>query len=320
MRATRCFALTGALLGLLLMAGAAQAQDWKGRGRVQGIVTDENNKPLEGAKITAYFKGDETQGPPPVFSDKKGRWAIGGLATGDWNILVDKEGLKGAQTVTRVIAESSSPAPALRVSLKAFTQEEIKAAAPPEDGPAQFIEKGNAAMLESKFADARGWYEKALAGIEDKTVHPPILRGIARTYFEEGQKDKALQTLKDSLVVVPDEQDTLRLLVTLLLADGKEAEANEYKARIQGDFKVDPNSLLNLGIARFNENKTDEALTYFEQVIAENPDMADGYYYRGLAYLNKNKLPEAKADFEKLLAIDANHAKAAEVREILKSL
>ena len=70
----------------------------------------------------------------------------------------------------------------------------------------------------------------------------------------------------------------------------------------------------------YNEGKMAEALTEFNKVVGENPNLPDAYYYRGLAYLASGKSAEAKADFQKLLDLDPKHANADEAREFLKSM
>ncbi|HEX4952527.1 MAG TPA: tetratricopeptide repeat protein [Thermoanaerobaculia bacterium] len=305
------------LVGLLLLGSSVEAQDWAGRGRLQGIVTDQDRNPIAGAKVTLYLNA-EGNGPKPLITDKKGRWSTLGLATGTWTVLIEAEGFKIAEGAARVLSEGIGPGETLRVSLNPIPKELIEATK--AESPAGMIERGNALMMERKFAEARAEYEKAIAAIEDTASHPAILRGIVRTYYEEGKKAEAMETLQRALTVAPDDQDSLKLIVTILLNDGKEAEAAPYKARITGEFKVDPNSLLNLGIQKFNEGKTAEALVYFEQVVADNPGLPDGYYYRGLCYLNQNKTAEAKADFQKLLELDPNHPRAAEAKDFLAAL
>lgn len=307
------------VLGLTVLAtSAVSAQDWAGRGRVQGIVTNAEKEPVIGAKVTLTLKGEEGQGPPPVATDKKGRWSVLGLATGDWTIVIEAEGYKAAETVHHVVAESVGPGQTLRVTLNPIPKEVAQADQGPN--PRAMIERGNALMQEQKWADARTEFQNAMAAIEDKTIHPGIMRGIARTHFEEGHPDLAFKTLEEALAIVPDDQETLRLVVTILMAQGKEAEAATYKSRIVGDFKVDANSLLNLGIQKYNAGDVEGASGYFERVVAENPDLPEGYYYRALVYLNQGKNAEAKADFQKMLALAPDHPKAAEVKEFLAAL
>jgi tetratricopeptide (TPR) repeat protein len=91
-------------------------------------------------------------------------------------------------------------------------------------------------------------------------------------------------------------------------------------AKLPQGAKVDADTLINVGIKYYNQKQLDKALEQFNRVVAENPEMAEAYYYRGLVYLNKNKVPEAKADFKKLLEIDPKSKYANEVREYLKAL
>ncbi len=298
-----------------LVAVPAEAQDWAGRGRLQGQIKDPEGQPVEGAKITLTLND---KGPAPISTDKKGRWSMLGLATGNWTIKIEKEGFKVSEGNARVISEGVGPGTPIQITLNYIPKEAAQAEQGPD--PNAMIERGNAYMVEQKWAEARAEFQNAIAEIKDPTIHPAILRGISRTYHEEGNTAQAMKTLQDILALAPEDQETLKLVVTLLMADGKEEEAKTYQARIVGDFKVDPNSLLNLGIQHYNAGRITEAADYFERVVAENPDQPEGYYYRALVFLNQGKNAEAKADLEKLLALAPDHAKAAEAKEFLAVL
>jgi tetratricopeptide (TPR) repeat protein len=129
----------------------------------------------------------------------------------------------------------------------------------------------------------------------------------------------AVETLKTVLAEAPDDPEALRMIVDRLVVLHRTEEAQQYMARMPATG-VDPNTLLNLGINAYNDNKLEEAQAKFDEVIVAKPDWADAYYYRGLAYLAQGKSPEAKADFEKVLALDPNHQFASDCREFLKSL
>lgn len=302
---------------LLFGAAAVGAQDWAGRGRLQGIVTDAEKNPIEGAKVTLYL-GEEGRGPELILTDKKGRWAVIGLATGDWTFVIEAPGYKATEGVLNVISEGIGPGQTVRVTLNPLPKEVLEAAEGPD--PRQMIERANALLLEEKYAEARTEYEKAIAEIEDPQVHVPILRAIANTYYGQGQPDEAIETLEKALAIATDDQESLKLMVTLLVNEGREEEAESYKARIAGGFKLDPNTLLNQGIEEYNAQAYDTALEYFDQVVAENPELPDAFYYRGMVYLAQGKAEEAKADFQKLLELAPGHPKAAEAKEFLEAL
>ena len=333
-----------ALLLLLLSSLPLAAQDWVGRGRVQGIVTDEAGQPIDGAKITLRL-GDqavkaESPGPPAIMTDKRGRWSKLGLAGGTWGVLIEKAGYITSEGRMKV-DESGPPAPPVTVKLKPLPKEQAQQQEQPKE-PSKAskanaaILEGNAAMQQDKYGEARESYEKALALLDptkpdEASVYVAVQRAVASTYYREAgqaktkeakaQKvDQSIATLKKGLEVKPDDADTLQLLVNVLVDAGREAEAQTYMAKLPQGTKIDPERLLNLGIKYYNEKKIDKALEEFDRVVKENPDLAEAYYYRGLVYLNKGKVPEAKADFQKLLTLDPNNKFAKEAQEYLKNL
>lgn len=311
------------LLMLLLLAGLpASAQRWAGKGRLHGEIKDDQGRPIEGAQVwlrlgdAAIDPSNPGDGPKPVTTNKNGKWSILGLAQGAWRVLILKEGFLPSEGNVKVY-ESGAPPPAIIVSLKPMSAAQASA----QKGPSvlDVIEEGNQLLTQEKYPEARAAYEKALAQLEPEN-HPAILRGIARTWFQEKQPDRAVAVLEQALQIKPDDAESLRLIINLLVAQGKEKEAAEYMARLPQGETVDPATLLNIGIKYYNEGKMEEALSEFNRVVGENPNLPDAYYYRGLAYLASGKTAEAKADFQKLLELDPKHANADEAREFLKSM
>lgn len=326
MRQTKLFLFLFIVVGLLASTLPLSAQAWAGRGRVQGEVRDESGKPIDGARITLR-KGTErvdpnADGPKPITTNKNGKFSFLGLAGGPWGILIEKEGYLPSEG--QVPVNEFTVAQPINIALKKPSQEmQQKATEASGNAKAKVaIEEANALLGQSKFADARARYEQALALLEvdDPILKSSIQRTIARTWFEEGKTDQAIDTLKKSLEVKPDDVETLQLLSTLLVSAGRETEAEAYMAKLPAGTKVDPNSLLNLGIKLYNEKDLTGALDKFDRVVKDNPDLATAYYYRGLTYLGLNKSAEAKADFQKLLELDPNNPNAEEAREFIKSL
>jgi tetratricopeptide (TPR) repeat protein len=311
------------LWALLAASLPAAAQSWAGQGRLQGEVRDEQGKPVEGAKITLRQGTDHVDpakdGPKQVVTDKHGKWSILGLTSGPWGILIEKEGFMLSEGQVKV--NEYAIAQPLIVTLKIPPKQTPKEPSKNELAKAA-IEQGNADLEAGKHAEARAQYEKALSllDIPDPSLKVSIQRAIAKTYYEEKQPDKAIETLKQSLELAPNDAETLQLLVGLLVAQNKEEEAKVYMARLPQGVKIDPAARLNIGIKAYNDRKLDEALKQFDQVVQENPNLPEAYYYRGLVYLNLNKTKEAKADFQKLLEMDPKNEHANDAREFLKSM
>jgi len=313
------------LVTLLVIAGApALGQSWAGRGRLQGAVKDEGGKPVQGVKITLR-KGTErvdpkTDGPASITTDKNGKWSILGLANGPWGILLEKEGYMPSEGAVQV--NEFGVAQPINVTLKLPPKEVVEQAEKQSAGgqAKAAIERGNALLSEGKLAEARASYQEGMAKLEDKSVHPAILRAIADTYYRENQLDKAIDSVKAALALAPDEVPSLQLIVSYLVAANREAEAQTYMAKLPQGTAIDPNTVLNLGIKAFNEGKMDQALAEFERVVQENPNLAEPYYYRALVYLNQGKNPQAKADLQKLLELDPNNKYAKDAKDMLKEL
>lgn len=311
------------LLMLLLLAGLPVfAQSWAGRGRMQGELKDEQGKAVEGAQIWLRM-GDNPidpdnpgDGPKPVTTNKYGKWSILGLAQGTWRVLITKDGYLASEGQVKVL-EGGAPPPPIVTTLRLIPKEAKQAAKGNE--ALEALDRGNQLLTQEKYAEARVEYEKAIAQL-DPANHPPILRGIARTYYQEKNPAKAVETLQQALAIKPDDVESLKLIVNLLVAQGKEKEAQEYMAKLPQGSTVDPATLLNIGIKYYNEGKMPEALAEFERVVKENPTLPDAYYYRGLVYLATGKSAEAKADFQKLLELDPNHPNAKDAQDFLKSL
>ncbi len=315
------------LLVLVLAGAPVWGQSWAGKGRLQGQIKDESGKPVEGAVITLR-KGDgqvdpKADGPKQITTDKNGKWSTLGLAGGTWGVLIEKPGFLPSEGQLKV--NEYAVAQPLNITLKVPSKQQVQQAqAEQKDSPAALakaaLENGNNLLAQGKYAEARTSYETGMSKLEDKTLYPSIYRAIADSYYKEGKTDQAIDTLKKSLELAPDDPDTLKLIVTLLASSNREVEAKAYMAKLPQGTQMDPAIGLNIGIKAFNEGKMDAALKEFNEVIAGNPGLADAYYYRAMVFLGKSQNPQAKADLQKLLELEPDSKFAKDAKEFLKEL
>jgi Tfp pilus assembly protein PilF len=314
---TPIVAPVGALLLLVAAAVPARAQDWSGRGRVNGVVTDEaTKKPIAGAQVTLRRGDAPDAGPALIKTDKKGHWGYLGLAGGAWAVRIEAEGYVPSEGSIKV--DEFGVNPQIQISLRTMAS-----VAPKEDAALTALQKtldtADSLLQQKKPAEARAEYEKALPELEGNN-RAIVLKRIATAQMLEGNDAGAVDTLKQALEINPADEVALKLIVDRLIVLKRDDEAQQYIARMPAGAALDSNTMLNQGINDYNAGKYPEAIAKFEQVVAAKPDFADAYYYRGLAQLASGKTVEAKADFEKVLALDPNGEHAAECKDFLKSL
>jgi len=318
------------LLMIFLVAAGVPAwgQSWAGKGRLQGQVKDESGKPVEGATITLRVGTGQVDpkadGPKPLTTDKNGKWSTLGLTSGPWGVLIQKPGFMDSEGQVKV--NEYAVAQPLVVTLKAPAKEVMQQAQKQNTQASEAksaLERGNALLQEGKYAEARAAYDEGMNKLSPEERAPlqtQVNLAVADAFYKEGKTDQAIETLKKTLAITPDDPDTLKLIVNLLAASGKEEEAKTYMAKLPQGTQIDPAISLNVGIKAFNAGKMDAALKEFNDVIAGNPNLPEAYYYRAMVYLGKQQNKEAKADLQKLLQLDPNNKFAADAKEFLKEI
>lgn len=305
---------------LLFTATAGVAQDWKGRARITGTVTDEAGEPIPTATVTLRLDG---RGPDPIQVNKKGKWSYLGLVGGNWNVTIEAPGYDVSEGVMPL-----SQAAANKPLLKSLKKAGSSLAA---SDPAAAAAAAAAAEASSKLSEAGSLIDAGdlaggravlneIVGTLDTTRQAPIYLAIAQTYLQEENVDEAIATMEKGLAIDPNHGETLSLISTILVNEGRAEEAQAYIDRMPEGVKIDPTALLNQGIEKYNAGDVDGALAQFETIVAEYPEYPEGIYYRGLCYLAKGNTDGAKADFTKFLEIAPDHAKAAEAKDFLNYL
>ena len=320
-------AMSATLLALLV-ALTASAQAWRGTGRLEGKVVDQNGNPIKGAKVTIVTAKGTNGGPAPFTTDAKGKWVAGGLMSGQWLVDVEAEGFLVRKTNASVseversrpmtiqlepkpVEKPAEPEPAARESIQVGGVDispEIAAA----------IEAANGFMKEQKWKEAAAEYEKAVAVL---TTNTQLKAALARAYYGAGELPKAIASLQEVHAADPNHVVYATLLADMLLESGDLAAGQKILAALPAGSLTDPNTIINLGVRFVNNNKPEEAFKYFNDAVTLAPDFAPAYYYRGLANIQLKKMKEAKADLEKVVALSpADSAEAQDAKDLLAQI
>ncbi|MCP4661251.1 MAG: tetratricopeptide repeat protein [bacterium] len=227
MNITTRVSLIVVILGLLAL-NVVSAQIWKGQGRANGVVVDEDGKPIEGAKVTLSWPDAPGEGPESTVTSRKGKWAVLGLAAGRWNLTIEAAGHITSNGWADVVI---GPGQLIRVQLRPLEEVSPLFTAGKPSTIIDWIEKGNSLLDQGRTSEARAEYRKALGALP-RERHPELLRTVARTYFLEKQPEEAATTLKQALVIAPGDSVSRQLLLAVLEGLQRGDEARSWLSRL----------------------------------------------------------------------------------------
>jgi tetratricopeptide (TPR) repeat protein len=298
------------ILALVLLPVAAGAQEWRGMGRIAGKVVDDSGKPIADVTVKAMLPSAGNQGPQSK-SNARGDWTVAGVSRGEWALDFIKEGYE-TKSVSVSLAEGQ------RIPAMEIVMTKAAVVADPNVEIKEKLTEASRLMNAKQFAQARAIYEELSTRYPQVTQFRPL---IARTYYGEGDKARAIEHLRAAAEKDPENVEVKLLLGNILIEVGKQEEGQQVLASVDESKVKDPTVYLNVGIAMINEGKHADAVTWFEKAIARFPGHADAYYYRGISKLSLGDRPAAKADLEKFLSLappDAPEIKMA--KQILEGI
>jgi tetratricopeptide (TPR) repeat protein len=253
----------------------------------------------------------ERGGGTTVKTDKKGRWAIGGIAAGTWHIDFELAGYASRRVSVSLPSESSRLAP-LEVKL----DKEAAAGVSPEASRA--LESAEAAYKEGHFAEARTQYAALLALRPD--LAPRIHQQIGFSWIQEKQYPKAVEELDLVLAAEPDNAQIRAIAAQAALEGGMAEKGRQLLAGLSEGVIKDPDVYFNIGVNFVNAGLTEDAVQYFTRAISLDAAYVDGYFQRALAYLKLGRNAESRVDFERVLSLAPDGPQAPLARKALQQL
>ena len=312
-----------ALLAGVLLATAVSAQVWAGRGRLSGTVEDPDGNPVEGASVKLTLEG---AGPDDATTNRRGRWALAGLRSGDWTALVSKAGYIPTEHAVFINEyATSSDRVVLRTTLEpgGSSMTDGSAAGLVDDEAAEaarkLLESGNALIGQEDFEGAIAAFDGALPSLPDG-AKAAVLITIAQNQVRLERDEEAVASLEQALALAPDNVNALQLMSRRLTVMGRAEEAKAFLERLPEDLQADPEILLREGVDLYNKNDLEGALAKFDALVEAAPDSADAYYYRGLANMATGQNEAAAADFRRLLELQPEGEKAEEAKQFAEYL
>lgn len=306
--------LVFAAVAMVLAGTPALAQDWAGSGRVKGTVVDTDGNPVADAQVIYRLLADPESGPPPMTTNKKGKFSMLGLKGGTWVVRVEADGYIPWSSPEPVEVFSTGVSPIVEAVLEALPKEVLVARGRAEANA--FLKAGDELL---KGGDAPGAREQYSLSLEllDEVDFPVVYTAIANTYLEEGDLRAAEAEADRALAIDEGWVEAIKVKCAIAAAEGRLAEAETLLATIPEDEVVHQNTLVNIGLGHFNNGEMEQAVVFLDRTVRDYPEFGQVYYFRGLVNLNLNNTAAARTDFERFLEMEPDNPQAEAAREYL---
>jgi Tfp pilus assembly protein PilF len=311
-----------AALALALVRPAA-SQEWRGKARVDGQVKNEKGEPVANCSVRLRW-GKSGHGGPDETTDKKGKWAVFGLAGGPWDLDFEAPGYRPRKIQISLqetgrnqsVEVQLEPAPQTAAGPVAGSTQILVGGQKISQETAEAIESGNAAMTAQNWPAARASYLEALAELPE---YGALLQRVAVAYLGEGNKDEALRYARIAADKAPQDSGPWQMIAELEIERGNAEAGLAALDRVPAEKILDSVLYLNAGIILYNKRMLSQAESAFDKAIAIKPE-ATAHYYRGLTRYQEKKTADAKADFQKALELSPDGPDAKDIKDLLKSI
>ena len=301
----------------LLSIGFVWAQAGRGRGRLSGMVVDENQNPIPAAKIVCEFIENMNVKKEDA-ADDKGEWAVLGLGTGMWKVTASKDGY--IPSFSEVYVRQLERNPKVTLTLKKI---ESEGALLRDRESLNLLEQADILFKEQKFDEALSLMQQFL---EQNPEAYQAYASIGDCYREKGDYDKAIENYTMVLEKAETDEEMGKEMTARALAGIGECylkiqdieKAQKYFEQSIAAYPENEILAYNVGEIYFSNQKIEEALKYFALSTQIKPDWPPPYLKLGYVYLNKGDYSNAEENFKKFLEMSPDSPEAPTVRNILE--
>jgi tetratricopeptide (TPR) repeat protein len=310
------------LLALFLLIASPNvfAQAGRGKARLNGLISDEEGKPIASAKVVLELLQSEPA-QREATTNKDGEWVFIGLGSGNWRITVTAEGYIPNSTTIFVSQLDKNPKVVLKLKKPSSTDQSVIR----DEASLGFIDKANQLFNEKNYDEALAVLEQFLA--QNPTAYQAHIL-IGDCHREKGEFEKAIESYNKAIEEAKkDEKMGKEITAKGLAAIGdcymRMRDFDKAQSFFRQSIDTYPENetlAYNVGEIFFSNQKLDEAIQYFTVATQIKPDWAPPYYKLGLVNLNKADYDKAKEHFKKFLELEPDSELAAQAKNILEYL
>ena len=303
------------VLAFALMMGSAAAASAQ-VARISGIVKDDLGQPIKGATIRAE-NPDAPLGSITGATDDKGRFAIIGLARGEWMFTAEAPGYQSQYTELNIV-RTGTPLPPLVFSLS-------KALVRPPPG----VEGVTAKDLQQQLGSAEALYKQQKYE-EAVNVYRTILRGapsmaivnlqIGAVYRSTKEYDKAIAAYAELLKVEPDNSQAQVGLAMANMEKGDTQAAEQALTRAAESPASSRDVFYSLAEIKVARNQTAEAMRWYQKAADTDASWGKPLFKLGTLAMSRGDNAAAAQAMNQVIAVDPTSPEATQARAALERL
>jgi Flp pilus assembly protein TadD/5-hydroxyisourate hydrolase-like protein (transthyretin family) len=306
----RAFVLLAA--AALLFAGSVPSILAQGKGKVRGIVYDEETgQPLEGVTVNMVNVATASSQSPPPVTDKEGKWSAYFIRTGMWNLDFEKVGYFPQKVSYRIVFEPGAKLEVFELKLRRMRDIVVV------EGVVPLVRKADKLYAEKKYDEALALYRTILKDNPDIYI---LNKNIGNCHFAKEEYAQAVAGYMKVFEKNPAQSDILTAIANTYNNWGKREEAAEWYKKIPPAEIRDVDTAYNSGILIYNGGNAEGALPYLSRALAIDPEFADAHYWMGMAFVSLGKTDEATASLKRFLELAPYSPNAATARSVIDAL
>jgi len=297
-----------AMLLVLFVSASVYPQAYAGKGKMKGIVTDEQGQPLPDVKVKLYHvssdSGFETK------TDARGEWLAYMIRGGNWYIDFYKTGYE-VKKISIQISEGQTKSAVIETKLKkieglVLTKEILDE-----------LEKGNNLFDKGSINEAMAVYSDLLTKYPEAYV---INYNIGNCYFTQKNYDQAIEYYQKVLDSNPQFTQAIIAIGNSYINKDDVDRAVEWYEKLDISKIDDAVVLYNIGTSYFNHSQAAAAVKYYQRAVEIQPDFTDALYQLGIARLTLGNYKQSLTVFENYLKYDAESERAVQVKNFIEFL
>jgi tetratricopeptide (TPR) repeat protein len=285
----------------------AFSQGYKGKGKIKGIVTDQEGNPIEGVAIKLYSK--RAASGFEVMTDSKGKWKAFYIRGGQYDIDFEKSGFMPKKINLKISEYNKNPD--VEISLQKVEGMVLTGELQQE------LQKGNTFYDEEKYEDAIQVYNTIVENFPEAFI---LYRNIGNCYFRMENYEKAEEFYLKVLEKEPDDHEAMLGIGNTYANRDQNDKALEWYNKIEFEKISDPMVLYNIGSNFYSQGQYTEALKYYQKTVELKVDFLDALYQLGLVNLTLGNNQEAIDVFTSYLKHDSESGRADQVRNFIEFL